>query len=206
MTKVNHNLEIVNGLLSRRHSHYDIKPKWVAPREEVERLLAQVLQNVPSAFNSQPVRIAFLTGEDHIKHWEIIEEVLISYLGEERYIQSTKTKLHQAFMSGVGTILFFDDPKVTTELQTAYPTYAHNFPIWAQQVQGSHQFATWVGLETLGFGANLQHYIGMADDRIKALAGVPESWTLVAQMPFGQPQTRPATKDKLPLSETLIVK
>lgn len=67
-------------------------------------------------------------------------------------------------MSGVGTVLFFDNEPKTKELMEQFPSYQHNFPKWAEQVQGSHQFATWIGLVGLGFGASLQHYTGMDDE------------------------------------------
>lgn len=199
-------IETLKDALSHRHSHYAIRPEWVAPREAVEDLLGHVLQNIPSAFNSQPVRMVLLTGEAHTAHWELIEKALIGFMGQEKYEANTAPKVRQAFASGVGTILFFDVPSVTEGLQASFPTYAANFPLWAQQTQGSHQYAVWMGLDVLGFGVNLQHYIGMIDDEIKTLAGVDPSWVLTAQMPFGAPVEEVSAKEKLSLAETLIVK
>ena len=199
-------LEIFKGVLEHRHSHYGLRPEWVAPRQTVEELLGGVLQTVPSAFNSQPVRMVLLTGDAHASHWKLVENALISLMGQEAYEANTAPKIRQAFASGIATVLFFDVPSVTEGLQASFPTYAANFPIWAQQVQGSHQHAVWMGLDMLGFGASLQHYIGMVDADIKALAGVDASWVLTAQMPFGAPVAEVAGKEKLPVSETLIVK
>ena len=199
-------LNIIKEALEHRHSHYSLSPEWVADRKTVEELLGHILDTVPSAFNSQPVRIALLTGDAHTSHWKIIEDALISIMGQEAYEANTAPKLRQGFASGIGTILFFDVPSVTQGLQTNFPAYSANFPIWAQQAQGSHQHMAWVGLDALGFGASLQHYTGMADSEIKALAGVAPSWTLTAQMPFGAPLTEAASKDKLPLSETFFIK
>ena len=150
--------------------------------------------------------MVLLTGEAHTAHWKLVEDALISIMGQEAYEANTAAKIRQAFASGIGTVLFFDVPSVTEGLQASFPAYAANFPLWAQQVQGSHQHAVWMGLDMLGFGASLQHYIGMVDSDIKALAGVDASWVLSAQMPFGAPLAEAEGKEKLPLSETFIVK
>lgn len=200
------NLEIAKGLLQKRHSEYSLSPEWVQPMNEVETLLGDILHSVPSHFNSQPVRMVLLSGEAHKKHWLMIEEALIKLIGEEAYNKNTKEKVHNSFMSGVATILFFDDTAVTNDLSEKFPLYAPNFPIWAQQVQGSHQLAVWTGLTGLGFGANLQHYTGMIDEKIKAEFEIPEAWTLIAQMPFGKTMTPAEGKDKLPLNKTLLVR
>ncbi|WP_258404318.1 nitroreductase family protein [Porphyromonas cangingivalis] len=199
-------IEMLKDALAHRHSHYGLRPEWVAPRETVEDLIGHVLQTVPSAFNSQPVRMVLLTGDAHTAHWKLVEDALISIMGQEAYEANTAAKIRQAFASGIGTVLFFDVPSVTEGLQASFPAYAANFPLWAQQVQGSHQHAVWMGLDMLGFGASLQHYIGMVDSDIKALAGVDASWVLSAQMPFGAPLAEAEGKEKLPLSETFIVK
>jgi predicted oxidoreductase (fatty acid repression mutant protein) len=47
------------------------------------------------------------------------------------------------------------------------------------------QIAIWAGLAEIGVGANLQHYNPVIDDAVRELFDLPESWTLVGQMPFG---------------------
>lgn len=205
--QLNESIQPIIKILEKRHSQYVLSPEWVAPQAEVEALLAETLRLVPSAFNSQPVRIVLLTGEKHQQHWQLIEDALIGIMGQAAYDKQTAAKINGSFRSGVATILFFDDSSVTKGLQEQFPSYAPNFPIWAQQVQGSHQLMVWLGLTEMGFGCNLQHYIGMVDEQIQALAGVPREWTLVAQMPFGlvPAGSEAGDKDKLPTSETLKV-
>lgn len=199
------NLNSVKELLSQRHSHYQLASELVAPQAEVEQMLKEVLALVPSHFNSQGVRMVLLTGEAHKQHWQLIEKVLIQNIGEEAYNSGTRDKIHTAFMSGVGTVLFFDEEETTQQLMKQFPLYAHNFPKWAEQVQGSHQLAVWLGLVGLGFGASLQHYIGMDDDAIRNHVGAPQNWRLVAQMPFGKALDEPGTKEKLPVEQLLKV-
>lgn len=197
--------ESVTDLLGARYSCYALAPEWVGSQEAVEEMLEKVLKLVPSHFNAQPVRMVLLTGSAHQKHWELVEQMLIGQIGKDQYEAGTKNKIHNAFMSGVGTVLFFDDTDTTKSLIEKFPLYADNFHKWAEQVQGSHQLMVWLGLADLGFGANLQHYIGMDDEAIKQLAQVPSSWRLIAQMPFGKALDTPSEKDKLELGEVLKV-
>jgi predicted oxidoreductase (fatty acid repression mutant protein) len=48
-----------------------------------------------------------------------------------------------------------------------------------------HQFALWVALEAEGFGANLQHYNPIVDQKVQAEWNVPQEWALRAQLVFG---------------------
>lgn len=203
---MNTNVEVLKKIFAKRHSHYALAPEWVVSQSEVEFFLAEVLRNVPSAFNSQPVRMVLLHGEGHLRHWQMIADALKGIMGEEVYNKSTHNKIQGAFRAGVATILFFDDTAVTQNLQEQFPLYAHNFPKWAEQTQGCHQFAVWLGLCEMGFGASLQHYNGIIDEDIKRELGLPESWSLVGQMPFGKPLSQLVEKEKLPLETTLLIK
>ena len=199
------NLSTLKESLEKRHSHYNIGSEWVSPKEEVVKMLEDVLNLVPTHFNAQTVRMILLTGEKHKEHWTIIENAFINIMGVERYEAQTKEKIHTAFMSGAGTVLFFDDVQTTKDLQEQFPAYAGNFPSWALQVQGSHQFATWIGLTELGFGASLQHYIGMVDGEVKEHAGASEKWEFIGHMPFGNPLSNPTSKPKKDIKEVLKV-
>lgn len=205
--KSSNSLEYLYTLLEKRHSEYQISAEWVAPQEQVEELVKELLQKVPSAFNSQPVRIVQLTGDKHLAHWQLVEDALVERIGRERYEEQTAPKVNSAFRSGIATLLFFDDVPVTKALQEQMPTYAENFARWACEVQGSHQLIAWLGLTELGFGCNLQHYTGMVDDKIKALAEVPSEWELIAQMPFGKVSSteEPEPKEKMPIDKLFKV-
>ena len=48
-----------------------------------------------------------------------------------------------------------------------------------------HQYALWVALEAEGFGANLQHYNPIVDQRVQNEWNVPQEWALRAQLVFG---------------------
>lgn len=202
---MNKNIEKATEVALKRRSHYALGAEWVAPQEEVEALLKSVLRAVPTHFNSQSVRMVLLTGDAHKKHWELIEQILIDNIGEDCYNETTKAKIHNSFMSGVGTILYFEESSITKGLGEQMPAYAANFVKWAQQVQGSHQWAVWVGLTELGFGASLQHYIGMNDAAVKDQVGVPAEWEFIAHMPFGKALDSPEAKTKTSMDELLKV-
>ena len=72
-----------------------------------------------------------------------------------------------AFKSGYGTVLYFEDNQVVEELQENFALYKDNFPIWSQQSSGMLQFAIWTALEIEGFGATLQHYNPLIDEEVR---------------------------------------
>ena len=50
-----------------------------------------------------------------------------------------------------------------------------------------------------------QHYNPLIDEKVKADWSLPESWKLVAQMPFGKPTVPPEQKEFIPIEERVIV-
>ena len=189
-----------------RHSEYDLGGELKAPLSLVRKLLEDILLYTPTGFNSQPVRMVLLTGKKHVEHWDIIAGMLIRKIGEERYKKSNAYhRIEEVAKGAVGTVLFFDDPEVTERMMRENPRYKDNFPAWAHQAQGSHQFMTWLGLRALGYGANLQHYIGMEDHLVKEHVGVPESWNFIAHMMFGSINEPALPKGKNPIETMLKV-
>ncbi len=53
---------------------------------------------------------------------------------------------------------------------------------------------------------NIQHYNPIIDDAIKKEFQVPDSWVLVAQMPFGEAVADPKPIEKLPVGERVWVR
>jgi len=68
-----------------------------------------------------------------------------------------------------------------------------------------HQFAAWTALEAEGFGANLQHYNPIIDDKVRAQWNVPEDWNLRAQLVFGGRAGAPGEKTFKPLEDRLFI-
>lgn len=98
---------------------------------------------------------------------------------------------HTIFRAESGTILYFYDNDVVKALQKKFPDYAENFPVWENQANG-----IWTVLRERDIGANLQHYNPVIDAKVKKLLDLPESWILLAQMPFGGIAAQPDPKEK----------
>jgi predicted oxidoreductase (fatty acid repression mutant protein) len=191
-------LEAVAG----RRTCYAITGDSPIGDERVTQIVGSLVRNVPSAFNSQGARVAVLFGQAHARLWSITMETLRSRVAPEAFAK-TEEKI-ASFARGHGTILYFDDTAVTQGLQAQFPSYRDNFPIWAQQANGMLQFAVWTALEQEGLGASLQHYNPLIDQQVKEAFSLPESWQLIAQMPFGTPSAQPGEKTFQPLEERMV--
>ncbi len=178
-----------------RRSIYAISKEQVVSDEKIQEVIYHAVKHTPSAFNSQSARVVVLLGEQHDKLWDITKETLRKIVPENNFA-STEEKMN-AFKSGYGTVLYFEDSEVVEELQEKFALYKENFPIWSQQSSGMLQFAIWTALEIEGFGATLQHYNPLIDEEVRKEWGVPENWKLIAQMPFGKPVV-PAGEKRIP--------
>ncbi len=186
-----------------RRSIYGIRKESPISDERIEEIIREAIKHTPSAFNSQSTRVVLLLGEQHDKLWDLTTEVLKSVVPESQF-ESTQQRMN-GFRSGYGTVLFFEDQSVIEELQRKFPLYQDNFPVWSQHTNAMHQFVIWTALEAEGLGASLQHYNPLIDERVKAEWNIPESWQLVAQMPFGKPTTPANDKEFKPVEDRFKV-
>jgi predicted oxidoreductase (fatty acid repression mutant protein) len=187
-----------------RRSLYTIDDMPLVPEERIEEMAAEALRHLPSPYNSQSTRLQLLFGEAHKVLWALTLEKLRTVTKPERFT-ATEKKIRASFMSGYGTVLFYVDRVAVDALAAQFPSYAENFALWSQHSCAMHQFVLWTALEAEGLGASLQHYNPLIDDEVKQRWNVPESWRLVAQMPFGRPIAAPAEKDVLPIETRLLV-
>ena len=160
-------------------------------KRELHKLMEAALLHVPSAFNSQSARLVLLLGEQHDRLWQIVKDTLRPLVPADAFVK-TEEKIDQAFASGYGTVLFYEDQDTVKQLQEQFPLYKDNFPTFSEHSTAMHQFAVWTMLEDAGLGASLQHYNPL-----------PASWKLTAQMPFGSPECKPDEKTFLPLDGRL---
>ena len=63
----------------------------------------------------------------------------------------------------------------------------------------------WAGLESLGSGANLQHYNPLIDQKVAETWGISKDWELSAQLVFGTPVAQPGEKTFIDIKERLKV-
>lgn len=68
-----------------------------------------------------------------------------------------------------------------------------------------HQYVLWAGLEAEGFGANLQHYNPVIDQKAQNHWNIPLEWSLKAQLVFGGKAGEPNEKTYKPVEERIFV-
>ena len=188
-----------------RRSYYQLKNTSPVSDQEIQDIIEHVLLYAPSAFHSQSARMVLLLGDNHTKMWEITKAELKKVSKSEEAFKATEDKVNSSFASGYGTILFFEDKTVIKGLQNNLPTMADKFAQWSDHSSAIAQVLTWIGLESVGFGASLQHYNPLIDEAVKKEWSLDQDWELVAQMPFGTPAGEPGEKAHVALEERLIV-
>lgn len=178
--------------LSKRRSQYALGTNLTHSPEEIDALVRSAVRQTPSSFNSQSSRAVILFGDESRTFWRFVKETLQDIVPEQDF-QQTAARI-DGFAAGAGTVLFYEDQDVISDLQTKFPLYAENFPIWSEQSSGMAQLAVWTTLADAGIGASLQHYNPLIDDKAAANWNLPASWKLRAQMPFGSNEGAPAQK------------
>ncbi len=189
--------------LRERRTIYGISKESSISDQQIEEIIEETVKHTPSAFNSQSTRIVLLLGEQHDRLWNITTEVLRAIVPADQFA-STQQKMN-GFKNGHGTVLFFEDQAVVESLQQQFPLYQDNFLIWSQHTDAMHQLVIWMALESEGLGASLQHYGPLIEEKVKSEWKLPETWKLIAQMPFGKPTASAGKKEFKPLQERIKV-
>ena len=173
--------------LEQRRTIYAINKELPVPQEKVVETIKKAAELVPDAFNMKSARLVVALGDKQDALWDAVYDAFGGKVAREKI---------DGFKNGVGTVLYFYDNDVVKGMQEQFATYADNFPVWANHANAMLQISIWSALRELGVGANLQHYNPVIDDKVKAMFNVPESYVLVAEMPFGgivaQPDPKPA--------------
>lgn len=179
-------MSIIKALENRR-TIYALNKELPIPEAEVEALVKQVTELVPDAFNMKSARVAVVLGGMQDKLWDTIYDAFDGKVAREKI---------NGFKAAAGTVLYFYDQEIVKAMQKQFSSYADNFPVWANQANGMLQLSVWAALRERNIGANLQHYNPVIDKKVKELLGLPESWVLLAQMPFGGIVAQPDPKEK----------
>ncbi len=187
-----------------RRTYYSISNETIVPYERIREIVNEAVKHTPSSFNSQSARVVLLLGKHHERLWDIVRAELKKIVPVDKF-KATEDKIDGAFRSGYGTVLYFEDMDVIGGLQERFPSYRDNFPVWSNHSAGMLQFVVWTALELEGLGASLQHYNPVIDDAVKAEWGIPASWKLLAQMPFGKAIRHQGEKEFKPLEERVRV-
>ena len=190
-------------ILEKRRSIYGLDKNISISPERIQQIAECAVKHTPSAFNSQSARIVILFNMRHKFLWDTAKDILKKNIPAEAF-SKTEQKL-DAFQAAAGTILFFDDISIVSNLQNKFPLYKENFPIWSQQSNGMLQSNIWIALAAEGVGASLQHYNPLIDDAIKTEFNIDKNWNLIAQMPFGNPISLPSEKEFISIAERVRV-
>ena len=188
-------MSIVDSIAKRR-TYYQLNKNLPVAEQEVIGLVETITELVPDSFNMKSARAVVVTGGQQAALWDAVYNAFDGKVAREKI---------DGFRAAYGTILYFFDTDVVKGLQEKFPLYAANFPVWAQQANGMLQFSIWSGLRDLNIGANLQHYNPVIDEKVKAMFGLPASWQLVAQMPFGGIVAEPDAKEKEDIAKRVKV-
>lgn len=189
--------------LKKRRSIYAIDKQVELKKESILEVIEEAVRFTPSAFNSESQRVVLLFDKKHDEFWEMVKAQIKKVVKPEDFPKSEE-KIN-GFKNGYGTVLFFDDSETTIGLTKKFPLYKENFIKWAVEQNGMLQSNVWVGLESIGLGASLQHYNELIEEEVKKEFGINNNWTLNAQMPFGRVLEIPGEKPKKDLKERLVV-
>ncbi len=171
-------------LISKRRTIYAIGKNTQQTPEYLTDLIKNAIKQSPSSFNSQSSRAVILFNGESEKFWGFVADQLKAYAKDAESAAKTEAKI-ASFAAGVGTVLFFEDQNVVKGLQEQFPSYADNFPVWAEHSTAIAQFSVWTALHTEGLGASLQHYNPIVDVQVHKEWDIPENWKLRAQLVFG---------------------
>jgi predicted oxidoreductase (fatty acid repression mutant protein) len=190
-------------VISQRRTSYAINDASPLSDKEIIDVIEQCVKNAPSTFNCQSSRVAVLFGQSHLKLWDIVKETLKKMVPPQAFAR-TEQKIN-SFAAGHGTVLYFEDVKITEGLQAQLPAYKNMFPLWAEQSNGILTFMIWATFCEAGLGASLQHYNPLIDERVREEFDLPAQWRLIAQMPFGSPTGNPHNKTFVALEQRIKI-
>lgn len=179
---------------SRRRSVYFLGSSDEISQKQVEEIIDGCVKYAPSAFNMPTTNLIVAFGEKHQQIWQAAKDVLTEKLQKKQDTLEAALAKIDRFSKAMGTVLYYEDREVIDELKDTYAMYAESFSVWSMQASGMLQFAVWTALADNDIGANLQHYNPLIDDKMKELFAVPDTWKLVAQMPFGSIEKQPQEK------------
>ena len=183
-------------ILQKRRSVYALNCNLPVSEEAVIDLVKKVTELVPDAFNMKSQRVIIALGDKQDALWDGIYDAFGGKVAREKI---------DSFKAAYGTILYFIDDNTVKALQEKFPSYAENFPVWAQQANGMLQINIWAGLAELGVGANIQHYNQVIDHLVKDMFQVPDGYRLIAQMPFGGVESEREPKEKEDISVRVTI-
>ncbi|MCI5643247.1 nitroreductase family protein [Peptoniphilus sp. SGI.035] len=183
-------------IIKKRRSYYDLSEDVPLTNEEIKYLIEDVLNTTPSHMNSQTTRVVLLFDEKSKDFWKRVNETYDNKINEEKFL---------GFYHAKGTALIFIDKDEIREQEKNMSLYKEYFETWGQHSAAMVQLNIWQALRDEEIGASNQHYNPHIDSWVKDLYEIPDSWELIAEMPFGKIEEEPEENDKKPIDEILKV-
>lgn len=181
--------------LAKRRSIYKFGKETYYGESNIVMTIQDAMKFTPAAFNMPTTNVLTAFDDKHEALWQAVRDVFAEKLAKKPDALDALNAKIDGFIGGNGTILFYEDDSIVSELKETYAMYADNFASWSQQGCGMVQLNIWNALANIGVGACLQHYNPLIDDAMKELFNVPDHWKLIAQMPFGSIEEYPAPKN-----------
>ncbi|WP_413628147.1 nitroreductase family protein [Fructilactobacillus vespulae] len=181
-------------LVKNRRTVYNLGKNVNLDQDELFEYVKDLIRTLPSAFNSQPVRVVMLLNDHHEQLWDLTADILNERLEPNAFLR-TKAKL-STFKNAYGTLLFFTDMDVVKEFtdNPKIKTYQYQQFNWSEEAQGNAQLTVWTGLEENGLGVNLQHYDPLINAAVRTKFDIPSNWQLRGEMNFGSIEAPAAEK------------
>lgn len=190
--------------LTARRSIYALNDQLPLAEKAVIDIIERAIVASPSAFNMQSAQAIILLGDEHRVLWNTIVTGALKQVVPAEKFAPTQQKM-DAFEAAYGTVLYFEDEQIVSEMKEQFSTYADAFDAFAAHGQGIAQVNVWNALAEAHIGANLQHYNPLIDDAVRERWDVPASWKLVAQLVFGGIAEPAGPQERKPAHERIRI-
>ncbi|WP_428910585.1 nitroreductase family protein [Niallia sp. Krafla_26] len=182
-------------LVEKRRSVYVLGTDSQYSKKEITDRIREVVKQVPTAFNSQTTRVVVLFDEANNKFWDHIYDVQKDILEGDMW--DLMSGVMTGAKNGIGTVLFFEDLDAAKKM----PTQGTRTEAYKQNNNANAQYAVWLALAEIGLGASLQHFnIGYEqgfDKATREMFNLPETYEMIAQMPFGSVEQEIGEKEHI---------
>lgn len=182
-------------LVEKRRSIYALGTDSEYSQKEIETRIRKVVKQIPTAFNSQTTRVVVLSDGANAKFWDHIYDVQKDVL--EGGMQEWMSGVVTGAKNGMGTVLFFEDKDAVKEM----PAQGIREEAYKQNNNANAQYGVWLALAEMNLGASLQHFnVGYEqgfDKGTKDMFNLPDSYEMLAQMPFGSVEQEVGEKEHI---------
>lgn len=182
-------------LAEKRRSIYALGTDSNYSKKDIENRIREVVKQVPSAFNSQTTRVVVLFDSANEKFWNHIYDVQQNVLEGDMW--DMMSGIITGAKNGIGTVLFFEDKEAVEGM----PAQGVRQEAYKQNNNANAQYAVWLALAEMDLGASLQHFnVGYEqgfDKGTKEMFHLPESYEMLAQMPFGSVEQQAGEKEHI---------